>query len=128
VSEDGKKELSALFVDNDSSVQQGGKLKVEGVYTGMLIRGNKTYRLFGELSPEARRMRGVSRTVQELLSPSHFGQDVEKNSAVVRTASLRPTAGLEIVIMEESKTISHSLNFKRCSIVRKIKVRFDRTI
>jgi hypothetical protein len=115
--EASKRELSSLFVDPASTVQQGGKLKVEGVYTGMLIRGNKTYRMFGELSPEARRMRGVPRVVQDMLSPDIFGQDSTKNSAVVRTSSLRPTAGLEIVVLEESKTISHSLNFKRRALV-----------
>ena len=120
--EDSKKRLEALFVDPLATSQQGGKLKVEGVYSGMMIRGNKTYELFGDLDPDERRMRGVSRTVQGMLTHDHYGQDSLKNQSVVNTVSIKPTPGFEIVLVEESKKISHSFNFKRRSIVRNLQV------
>jgi hypothetical protein len=96
---------------------QSGKLKTEGWFTGVLIRSPKNYFLFGKLSPEARRALGVPRRTQQQLSMQHFGQDSELNTPVVKTSSMRPTTSMNIVLLEESKSISHPLMLKRIHIV-----------
>jgi len=71
-----------------------------------------------EKSVEHRRMKGVSRQTQALLPERLFGQDPRENTAVVHSVALRPTAGFEMALVAESKTITHGLNFKRRAVVR----------
>lgn len=109
--------LSALFEVADSNVHQTGLLKDEGTFTSARIRSCKSYLLGGKLSPEVRRMRSVPRSVQNQLSDYHFGQDPELNAPVARSTVMRPTPGLDVAIMQESRRLSHSLNFKMASVV-----------
>lgn len=109
--------LSCLMEKSKHPTHQSGKLKEEGWFTGLLVRSPKNYFLFGELSSEVRRALGVPRRIQARLSSEHFGQDVTKNTPVIRSSSMRPSLGLQIVLLEESKTISHPLMFKRIHIV-----------
>jgi hypothetical protein len=108
-------ELNSMFEDPLSPLHQAGRLKSEGWYTAGLFRSAKSYFLSGKV--DVRRMRSVPRRVQQSLSASHFGQDSAKNTSVFRTKSLRPTLGLQVAVLEESRRISHSLNFKMVSIV-----------
>ena len=109
-------QLAALFEELGSPLHQTGLLKDEGCFTFAKFRSQKSYLLKGEMS-EVRRMRSVPRAVQKKLSDSHFGQDPLANAPVTRTTVMRPTAGLEVVIMQESKRLSHSLNLKMEAIV-----------
>jgi hypothetical protein len=110
-------ELESLMEDKFSPTHQAGKLRDEGWYTAALFRSAKSYFLSGKFDPEVRRMRSVPRRVQAKLEAAHYGQDVALNSAVFRTRSLRPTLGLEIAVLEESRKISHALNFKMAAVV-----------
>jgi hypothetical protein len=77
----------------------------------------KTYFLGGKLMPEMRRMRSVPRFIQDKLGTDLFGQDVTKNATNVRSTSMRPTKGLQVAILQESKRIAHSMNFKQKCLV-----------
>jgi hypothetical protein len=110
--------LSSLLEETSNPMHQSGKLKEEGWFSGLLVRSLKNYFLFGEISAETRRALGVPRRTQARLHPRHFGQDVRANMPVIRTTSMRPTIGMKIVLLEESKTISHPLMFKRVHLVR----------
>jgi hypothetical protein len=59
------------------------------------------------------RMKGVPRSIREALHSQFFSQDVSKNSCNIRTVSLRGTLGHEMILLKESKNLSHCLNFKR---------------
>ncbi len=110
--------LAAMFADPESPTHQTGLLREEGRWRYALIRSSKSYLLRGGLGvQEVRRMRSVPRRVQALLDPEHFGQDATENSPVVNTKAMRPTPGLEVVVLSESRKIPHSLNFKMAAVV-----------
>jgi hypothetical protein len=50
---------------------------------------------------------------KDKFGPLQGGRDV-----VVRTTALQPTLGFEMTIVRESKSLSHTLNFKRRGVVR----------
>jgi hypothetical protein len=58
-------------------------------------------------------MRSISRKHQSSLSTDHFGQDPSTNGGIVRGVEMRPTLGLEIMMMRQGRSLSHSLNLKR---------------
>lgn len=59
------------------------------------------------------RARSVPHKKQKLMPDELFRQDPRKNVTVVRTCSMRPSRGMEIYMLHESRTLSHTLNFKR---------------
>jgi hypothetical protein len=103
------------------SVQQAGKLKIEGVYTLALFRCGKCY-LLRNLTEfdldEMIRFKGAPRRDIASFDQRLFSQDPEENTAVLRTTAMRPTAGLEMSLLTESRILSHSLNLKRFAPVR----------
>lgn len=109
-------ELAALFEELGSGVHQTGLLKDEGCFSLARFRSQKSYLLRGDLQ-EVRRLRSVTRAVQLKLSDSHFGQDPQTNAPVTRTTVMRPTAGLEVAILQESRRLSHSLNLRMVAVV-----------
>ena len=113
-----RKVLAELMETSGDPRHQSGKLKEEGWFTGLLVRSPKNYFLFGKMTPEIRRALGVPRRVQARMREEQFGQNVHLNRPVIRTTSMRPTAGMKIVLLEESKMVSHPLMFKRIHIVR----------
>jgi hypothetical protein len=132
--------LRDMLVDPQADRHQAGKLKLEGTYTAGkppthardvvvvsltstltagLFRNAKCYYLANPvLGEEHRRMKGVSRQTQKVLPLALFGQDPRTNSAVVHSVALRSTVGFEMTLQEESRTITHGLNFKRRAVVR----------
>ena len=62
-------------------------------------------------------MRSVSRRQQKDLSVAHFGQTPGENHAVLRGVRMQPTLGFEIVMMRQSRSLSHAFNFKRKMMV-----------
>ena len=55
----------------------------------------------------------MARKYQEGLSESIFGQDPLTNSTNVRGLDMRPTLGLEVVMVRQGRTLAHAINFKR---------------
>lgn len=94
---------------------------MEGVYNGGLFRSSKAYSLAsrkeGQEVESLRRMRSVSRRQQKSLRDEHFGQDPKKNSGVVRGIQMRPTLGLDIIMVKQSRSLSHAFNLKRAMTV-----------
>ena len=84
-----------------------------------MFRSCKCYVLENEEGREVR-ARSVPRRQQKKLPDSLFGQDPLTNSAVVRTTCMRASAGMEIYMMHESRTLCHTLNFKRKQIVSQL--------
>lgn len=115
--------MDALYVKPGALLHQCGLLKNEGTYSLALIRSSKSYVLRGEVSAaaeedsEVRRLRSVPRSIQKLLSDEQFGQDVLKNAPIMRNTCMRPTKALQVVILEESRKIPHSLNLKMTAVV-----------
>lgn len=108
----------SLFEDPDSLQHQSGLFKCEGFYRLAMFRCNKSYVLENEEGREVR-ARSVPRSKQKHMSNKLFGQNPLTNSAVVRSCSMRPSGGMDIFMMQESRILSHSLNFKRRMIVRR---------
>jgi len=111
-----------LFEDKSSEKHSAGKLVIEGTHTAAYFRNPKAYILLKDLdqpSTEATniqryvRMKGIPKSIREALHTQFFCQDVSKNSCNIRTVSLRGTLGHEMVLLRESKNLSHCFNFKR---------------
>jgi hypothetical protein len=109
-----------LFEDPGSETEQSGRLKLEGVWTNCLFRSGKAYYLDGQVTAtreEARetvaRMRSIPRKRLRLLEPERFGQDPRTNVCTVRGAEMRPSMGLEVLMLRQGRTLSHALNLKR---------------
>lgn len=56
------------------------------------------------------------RKMQKALDPTAFGPEAPRMS--VRSVALRPTAGLEINLLEESRALAVNFNFRRLATVR----------
>jgi hypothetical protein len=111
-----------LFEDPDSPTEQSGKFKIEGCWEHGLFRSSKAYFLENKTEDTidtVARMRSIPRKHQSALSLRHFGQDPHENVAVVRSTEMRPTQGLDIVMLKQGRSLSHALNFKRKMIVRR---------
>ena len=61
----------------------------------------------------------MARKYQEGLPESIFGQDPLTNSTNVRGLDMRPTLGLEVVMVRQGRTLAHAINFKRRMTVRR---------
>jgi len=109
-------ELASLMLDETALVSQHGKLQLEGRFTIGRFRSAKSYLLGGE-EETTRRMKGISRAVQALLTENYFEQDVRTNVRVVRSRALRPTKCGEIMMLEETRTMMASFNLKAKAIV-----------
>ena len=109
----------SLFEDPNSLQHQSGLFKCEGFFKLAMFRSCKCYVLENEEGREVR-ARSVPRRQQKKLPDSLFGQDPLTNSAVVRTTCMRASAGIEIYMMHESRTLCHTLNFKRKQIVSQL--------
>jgi hypothetical protein len=97
-------------------------LQLEGVWRRGLFRSSKAYYLSGRCGedPEKEeeeeallRMRSIPRKLTKQLLPRHFGQDPATNCVAARGVEMRPTLGLEMVMLRQSRTMSHALNLKR---------------
>ena len=86
--------------DPEAEHHQAGQLRDEGSFTVGYIKAPKQY----DLGTHTRRMKSFQRRVQGLLDPRHFGQDPRRNRVVAHTTALRPTRGLEMTLVEESRT------------------------
>ena len=111
-----------LFEDENSPVAQPGLFKIEGVWKAGLFRSEKAYYLENR-QPDGevvtlKRLRSVARKYQEGLSRETFGQDPLTNSTNVRGLDMRPTLGLEVVMVHQGRTLAHATNFKRSMTVR----------
>jgi hypothetical protein len=123
-----------VFEDPNSPLEQSGLFKCEGIYTESYFRSLKCYYL---ANPEEKvvRLRSIPRWVsglnlarygrlayffrraQECVPKDKFGPLQGDRDVVVKTTALRPTLGFEMTIQRESKTLSHTLNFKRRGVV-----------
>ena len=128
--------VAELFEDASASHQQSGKFKLEGCWRQGYFRSSKAYYLDQQCSPEeiateeaeppslepaARptiRMRSIPRKLHHKLSLDHFSQDPLCNRAAMRTTLMRPTPGFEMVMMRQSRWLSHAINGKRHMVVR----------
>ena len=99
--------------DPEAEHHQAGQLRDEGSFTVGYIKAPKQY----DLGTHTRRMKSFQRRVQGLLDPRHFGQDPRRNRVVAHTTALRPTRGLEMTLVEESRTSQHGLNLTRHATV-----------
>jgi hypothetical protein len=111
-----------IFKDVASLSEQSGLFKLEGIWTNCLFRSGKAYYLenrLGDLETETAlaRMRSIPRKRQHLLGPAKFGQDPRDNMCTVRATEMKPTLGLEVVMLQQGRTLSHGLNLKRKMIV-----------
>ena len=59
------------------------------------------------------RMRSIARKLHRNLTEIHFTPDVRTNQARVRGITMKPTQGLEIHQVMESRSLGSCLNFKR---------------
>ena len=122
--------LKDILEDPAADFSQHGKLKDEGGFYSGFFKGAKSYFLqypvgadggggkdAAAAAGEVRRMRSVPRRLQQLLPQAAFGQDCTTNTLVVRSTCLRPSAGFEMTILEESRSLSHCLNMKRQATV-----------
>ena len=104
-----------IFENPDAVGEQSGKFKIEGVFDFGMFRMSKAYYLDGE--EKVVRLRGIPRRFHKLLDKSKFEPDPSVNRAVVRGVKLRPTLGMNMVLVCESRSVSHALNMKRKMIV-----------
>ena len=108
--------LDKVMQSEEAEEEQSGRFKVENAggtpYSAGFWKSGKVYSLSSS-EEEVRRVRSIKRRAHELLRPEHYMQDPVTNRTSVRTMSLRATAALEIVLMQESHSLSHSLNPKR---------------
>ena len=110
-----------MFEDPDSDRHQSAKFKLEGVFRSGLFRSSKAYYLEDRTEDDLRsivRMRGVPRKHQRDLQKEHFMQDPLANVTVVRSVAMMPTPSMQVVMLRQGKTLSHSLNIKRVCTVR----------
>ena len=63
------------------------------------------------------RFKSIPTKVRKLLDPRHYGQDPRTNGAVARMVTLRPSRGLEMSLLTESRSLSHCLNYRRFATV-----------
>lgn len=103
--------IECVMEDESSPEEQSGLYKLEGLYTRADVKTNKCYKLEGEV--DVLRMRATARVAHSALRTEHWGQDPEKNVISVRRVALRPTAGLEMCLTEESRCLTNSFNRKR---------------
>jgi hypothetical protein len=117
----GANVLQELFEMPGSPAEQSGKFKVEGVYALALFRTGKSYYLrwpTGDgLDEVLSRFKSIPTKVRKLLDPRHYGQDPRTNGAVARMVTLRPSRGLEMSLLTESRSLSHCLNYRRFATV-----------
>lgn len=109
-----------LFEDTTSPHSQAGKLKIEGQYTSGYFRSGKCYHLSNndEADDEKMiRMKGLQKKNHKYLKVEHFGTDPWKNTPSCRTFNMKPTLGHEIHMVEESKSLGHSMNLKKYCVV-----------
>lgn len=117
---------SDILVDETSPLSQHGKLKVEGTYRGARFRALKMYRLYpegrsmdadcdsvDEVAPAETRCKGVSRRVASQLEDSVFDPRTFNDKRVVTRTALQPTAGCEMEIIRQSRSMTGPYNFKR---------------
>ena len=111
----------ALFEDKTSSTEEAGKFKVEGVYRCCTFRSHKCYYLGSPAgsSSEVRRMRSIPRKCHSALRVEDFSAG--SGEAPVRYLAMRPTQGFEISVQSERRNLSHSINFRRRSVVSEIR-------
>ena len=94
-----------MMEDPQAEHHQSGQLRDEGSFTAGYIKAPKQYDL-----GRTRRMKSFQRRAQKQLQPAHFMQDPRQNRVVASTTTLRPTRGMEMTLVEESRTSQHGLN------------------
>lgn len=68
-----------------------------------------------------RRLRSIPRKHHQTLGKRLFGQDPNKNHAVVRGLQMGPTAGLQVLMAVQGKTLAKAFNLTRQMVVRAAK-------
>ena len=117
-----------VFEDKASRSEEAGKFKVEGVYRLCTFRSHKCYHLGSPLdgSSEVRRMRSIPRKCHGSLREEDFSASGGPERSHVRYLAMRPTQGFEISVQSERRNLSHSINFRRKSVVRGgVSLRYD---
>lgn len=96
-------------------------LQIEGCFDTAYLRSSKAYYLSHRNAEShdtiIRRLRSIPRKHHSALLPRHFGQDPATNTGVVRGLTMGPTMGLEILMVQQGRTLSRAYNFKRLQIV-----------
>ena len=81
----------------------------------------KTYMLKGDISSDVPttsvRVRSIPRKVHGEMVDKYFGQDVKANRVCSRYTAMLPTKGLEVIMTNESRSLSHSFNTRRVMTV-----------
>jgi hypothetical protein len=108
-----------MLEDPQAAHHQSGKLRDEGYYTVGYVKAPKQY----DLGEDTRRMKSFPRRVQSRLETQHFMQDPRSNRVVATTTSLRPTLGMEMTLVEESRTSQHGLNLTLHALVSAVEAR-----
>lgn len=109
-----------IFVDESSELNQAGKLKLEGQYSGGRFRGIKCYGLrdLGEESLGERRMKGISHSVQKALEWKHLDPtDGYGQTPIASQWSLRPSPNLSVGLSIKSRILPTAINYKRQCLV-----------
>ena len=127
---------AGLLEDPNSASEQSGKFKIEGVWSAAYMRSCKAYYLFNapvsdeetttttilKRSDETLRMRSIPhRALYSLQSESTggsrlddlFGQDSARNAPSIRLLQMKPTVGFEVIMLNQSRSVPHSINVKR---------------
>jgi hypothetical protein len=85
------------------------------------FRCSKSYTLDNQTGDDHQtvvRLRSIPRKHHKRLAARHFTQDPALNSATLRGLEMRPTQGLEIVMVQQGRTLARALNNKRKMTVR----------
>ena len=132
---------AGLLEDPNSASEQSGKFKIEGVWSAAYMRSCKAYYLFNapvsdeeetataaSRSDETLRMRSVPRRALYSLQQQSaddstggggsrldalFGQDSARNAPSIRLLQMKPTLGFEVIMLNQSRSVPHSINVKR---------------
>jgi len=103
-----------LFEDQHSKKEQSGLLKLEATFDNAMFRSSKAYYLFNNDVECVNRLRSIqSKMIPFLDKENTFGQNPLLNAPTVRSLSMKPTQGAQVVMMNQTRAISHSLNLKR---------------
>lgn len=108
-----------LVEDPNSEEQQSGLLKCEGVFDYGFFKAVKCY-LLGNRSAgdEMKRMKSLPRRFTYHLKNDDFGMDPNKVNRSIPSVLLRATPFYQMIILKDSKSLGHCLNFKRKQVVR----------
>lgn len=110
-----------LFEEPDSLRHQTGKMKLEHIHRYAVFRNQKTYKLYGEYNKTEDefgdgcyvRIRSISRRLHGAFQDRHFAPDPEVNSGTARARFMRKTPNLQMIIVEEDRSLPHCLNLRR---------------